>query len=155
LYFPSISLSLNRTKHVSFARSLTLASFDDAMGMRQNRLINARSQERLIGGKKSTLTITHQPSHHLQQIPMMQVQTIPILQKPQLQQTFSQPHIGQPLPILPTIQQQPSTMEQVLEKQKRNVMKTQATQTEVFLGRKVPATQTLSLSPRTVHRVSK
>lgn len=145
-------LLFSRTKHVSFARSLTLASFDDAMGGRQNRIMNS-SQERLIGGKKSTLTITHQPSH-LQQLPMMQIQTIPIIQKPQLQQTFSQPHIGQPLPILPMIQQ--SIQEQVLEKQKRNVMKTQATQTELFLGRKVPATQTLlSLSPRTVHRVSK
>lgn len=144
------SFCLIRTKHVSFARSLTLASFDDAMGVRQNRLINARSQERLIGGKKSTLTITHQPSHMPS---MMQIQTIPILQKPQLHQTFSQPHIGQPLPILPTIQQ--SIQEQVLEKQKRNVMKTQATQTELLLGRKAPAMQTLSLSPRTVHRVSK
>lgn len=141
-------LLFSRTKHVSFARSLTLASFDDAMGGRQNRIMNS-SQERLIGGKKSTLTITHQPSH-LQQIPMMQIQTIPILQKPQLQQTYSQPHIGQPLPMI-----QQSIQEQVLEKQKRNVMKTQATQTEVFLGRKVPVTQTLlSLSPRTVHRVS-
>lgn len=118
-------------------------------------MLNARSQERLIGGKKSTLTITHQQPQ-LQQI--MQVQTIPILQKPQLQQTFSQPHIGgHPLPILPTIQQHQEQMHNsMLEKQKRNVMKTQATQTEVFLGigRKTPATQTLSLSPRTVHRVS-
>lgn len=115
-------------------------------------MLNARSQERLIGGKKSTLTITHQQPQ-LQQI--MQVQTIPILQKQQLQQTFSQPHIGGHL--LPTIQQhQEQLHSSMLEKQKRNVMKTQATQTEVFLGigRKVPATQALSLSPRTVHRVS-
>lgn len=119
------------------------------MGIRQNRMINARSQERLIGGKKSTLTITHQTPQQI-----MQVQTVPILQKPQLQQTFSQPHIGaQPLPILPTIHQE-QMHSSMLEKQKRNVMKTQATQTEVFPGRKVPATQTLSLSPRTVHRVS-
>lgn len=116
-------------------------------------MLNARSQERLIGGKKSTLTITHQQPQ-LQQI--VQVQTVPILQKPQLQQTFSQPHMGgQPLPILPTIQQHQEQMHSsMLEKQKRNIMKTQATQTEVFGGRKVPATQTLSLSPRTVHRVS-
>lgn len=136
-----------RTKHVSFARSLTLASFDDAIGMRPgNRMLNARSQERLIGGKKPTLTITQQPPH-LQQMPMMQMQTI--LQKPQLQQSLSQP------PMMQSMTQQ--TFEShSMEKQKRNVMKTQATQTEVCLGRKTPnAPSTLSLSPRTVHRVSR
>jgi hypothetical protein len=137
----------SRTKHVSFARSLTLASFDDAIGVRQNRLLNARSQERLIGGKKATMTITQQPPP-LQQIPIMQVQAIPILQKTQLQQTLSQPHLGQ------LSNQQISELHSISEKQKRNVMKTQATQTEMFLGRKQPAAQTLSLSPRTVHRVS-
>lgn len=136
---------MNRTKHVSFARSLTLASFDDAIGMRPgNRLLNARSQERLIGGKKPTLTITQQPPH-LQQITMMQMPTI--LQKPQLQQTLSQP------PMMQSMNQQ-SFETHSMEKQKRNVMKTQATQTEVCLGKKTPnAPNTLSLSPRTVHRV--
>ena len=115
-------------------------------------MLNARSQERLIGGKKSSMTIAQQqpPLQHV-----MQVQTIPILQKPQLHQTFSQPHIGGHQ-ILPTIQQhQEQLHNSMLEKQKRYVMKTQATQTEIYLGRKTPATQTLSLSPRTVHRVSK
>lgn len=113
------------------------------MGMRQSRMSNARSQERLIGGKKPTLTITQQPP---QQISMVQLQTIPMIQKSQLQQTLSQPHIGQHL--------NHQIIESHNEKQKRNVMKTQATQTEVLLGRKVPAMQTLSLSPRTIHRVS-
>lgn len=140
----------SRTKHVSFARSLTLASFDDAIGMRPgNRMLNARSQERLIGGKKPTITITQQPPHlqQLQQIPMpmpiMQMQMPTILQKPQLQQTLSQPH--------PTMLMSQQSFEAHI---KRNVMKTQATQTEVCLGRKPNAQPTLSLSPRTVHRVS-
>ncbi|KAL7032345.1 hypothetical protein ACKWTF_007294 [Chironomus riparius] len=131
-----------RTKHVSFARSLTLASFDDAIGVKQNRILNARSQERLIGGKKPTITISHQQP----QMPAMHIQAIPMLQKPQLQQTLSQPQLGQL-----TNQQIPET--NTIEKHKRNVMKTQATQTEVYVGRKLPASQTLSLSPRTVHRV--
>jgi hypothetical protein len=153
LYF-YIFLFYSRTKHVSFARSLTLASFDDAIGMRQNRMLNARSQERLIGGKKSTMTITTQPAQQ-QQISLVQVQPIPILQKPLLHQTLSQPHLGQPLisnQQLMEIQQQQQL--QLCEKQKRNVMKTQATQTELLVGRKSPASQTLSLSPRTIHRVS-
>lgn len=133
-------LFTTRTKHVSFARSLTLASFDDAIGTRPgNQMMNSRSQERLIGGKKPTITITQQqPPHHM---PMMQMQTI--LHKPQLQQTLSQ----QPM------NQQSFEMHSV-EKQKRNVMKTQATQTEVYVGKKPNAPQNLSLSPRTVHRVS-
>ncbi|KAG5684043.1 hypothetical protein PVAND_013295 [Polypedilum vanderplanki] len=110
-------------------------------------MIDARSQERLIGGKKPTMTITQQPPQQ-QQIPIMQVQAVPILQKTQLQQTLSQPHLGQ------ISNQQINEMHNLnAEKQKRNVMKTQATQTEMFLGRKMPAAQTLSLSPRTVHRV--
>lgn len=108
-------------------------------------MFNARSQERLIGGKKPTLTITQQPPH-VQQIPMMQMQTI--LQKPMLQQTFSQPPLMQPM-------NQQSFETHSMEKQKRNVMKTQATQTELCVARKAQTPpQTLSLSPRTVHRVS-
>lgn len=111
-------------------------------------MLNARSQERLIGGKKPTLTITQQPPHlqQQQQMPMMQmpIQITTILQKPQLQQTMSQPH--SPMPLM--------SQQSFEAHSKRNVMKTQATQTEVCLGRKPNAQPTLSLSPRTVHRVS-
>jgi hypothetical protein len=112
-------------------------------------MLNARSQERLIGGKKPTITITQQPPQmqQIQQLPVMQMQMQTILQKPQLQQTLSQPHLMQPM-------SQQSFEMHCIEKQKRNVMKTQATQTEVCVGRKPNAPQNLSLSPRTVHRVS-
>lgn len=122
---------------------MTLASFDDAINLRQNKTLNVRSQERLIGGKKSALTITQQiPQHHQSPI---EIQSLPFLRKPQLQQTFSQPQLGQNQMLADL---------QVAEKQKRNVMKTQATQTEVYAGSKVQLPHALLLSPRTMHRVS-
>ncbi len=86
-----------------------------------------RSQERLIGGKKSSLppAITHTIMH---------------------QQPLG---IHQPLTNVASV---PEIV--VVEKMKRLTMKAQATQTEVCLGRKAMPIQHLSLSPRTIHRVS-
>lgn len=86
-----------------------------------------RSQERLIGGKKSLPpAITHTIMH--QQQPL---------------------GIHQPLTSVTSV---PEIV--VVEKTKRLTMKAQATQTEVCLGRKAMPIQHLSLSPRTIHRVS-
>lgn len=167
---------------MSFARSLTLTSFDEAMGMRpMNRMLN-RSQERLIGGKKPTITISQQQPMAtmvgvptiLQKVPLQQQQ--PILQQPlqQHQQLFQhQPQLNQQQQFQmpqqnyyqhPQLSQQQSQQSQmslssnqevvVIEKLKRGVMKTQATQTEVYHGRKNMPPHHLSLSPRTIHRVS-
>ncbi|EAT39051.1 AAEL009135-PA, partial [Aedes aegypti] len=158
-----------RTKHVSFARSYTLTSFDEAMGGRPlSRLAAARSQERLIGGKKPTITLAqHQPSaaqygtplHSILQQPNQQ----PLLAQ-QLQQQHQQLQVGQQQP--PSVHQhihahqhmqhlQPPHPGQLImiEKIKRSAMKTQATQTEVYLNKKAAAPHHLSLSPRTIHRV--
>ncbi|XP_039294153.1 uncharacterized protein LOC111051707 isoform X2 [Nilaparvata lugens] len=101
---PALPVTPHRQKHVSFARSHTLTSFDDA-AISIGRSSAAASQERLIDGKKST-------------------------------ETREQP---------------PKVV--VMEKVKRAPMKTQATQTEVCLGRKPLPPSYLSLSPRTVQRV--
>ncbi|XP_049948162.1 uncharacterized protein LOC126456455 [Schistocerca serialis cubense] len=90
-------------KHVSFARSHTLTSFD------VGSCSLARSRERLVDGKERA-AIRPQP-----------------------------PADG------------PKVV--VLEKLKRAPMKTQATQTDVCLGRRPLVANYLSLSPRTIHRV--
>lgn len=123
-----ISSLFSRAKHVSFARSHTLTSFDEAIvGRSITRMNTTRSQERLIGGKKSLPpAITHTIMH--QQQPL---------------------GIHQPLTSVTSV---PEIV--VVEKTKRLTMKAQATQTEVCLGRKAMPIQHLSLSPRTIHRVS-
>ncbi|XP_049283063.1 uncharacterized protein LOC125763711 isoform X1 [Anopheles funestus] len=223
-----------RTKHVSFARSYTLTSFDEAMGSRPlSRLAAARSQERLIGGKKPTITLAQHTATPYVGAPLHSILTQPTAQQPLLPQALqkqplsvpqnpshSQPQQQQqqqpqqPQHVL--IQQQPTShlhqhlhqqhlqhLQQqqaallahqahlqhqqhqqhqhqqhqqqqqhqaaqlaaqqqqlqhqqemvVLEKVKRSAMKTQATQTEVYLGKKGTAPHNLSLSPRTIHRV--
>ncbi|XP_024084743.1 uncharacterized protein LOC106669477 isoform X2 [Cimex lectularius] len=98
---PLMAPIVHRPKHVSFARSHTMQSFDDTVSFGSGSCITSCSQERLIDGKKSS--------------------------------------------------EMPKVI--VLEKAKRAPMKTQATQTEVCLGRKPLPPNYLSLSPRTVQRV--
>jgi hypothetical protein len=88
-----------------------------------------RSQERLIGGKKPTITVTHQ-------------------------QPFSQTMPIQIQPNLLNSQNLLSAQQEIVVQTKRNAMKTQATQTELYLARKQFSSHHLSLSPRTIHRVS-
>lgn len=159
-----------RIKHVSFARSHTLTSFDEATVVHSvSRMNSAKSQERLIGGKKPSITShSHNHQHHqTQQQPVyptsilpLAVATIPQQQQQQIQQHQHQHHqhhqshqahsTHQPLSAA-------SSQEVVLlEKLKRGAMKTQATQTEGCLAARKQALEgsQLSLSPRTVHRVS-
>lgn len=131
-----------RTKHVSFARSHTLTSFDEAMvGRSVSRLSTARSQERLIGSKKPTWS----PNQSILQSVLHQQQQSMIPGFQNVGQSFA------------SIQSSASNDQDVVlvEKFKRaGTMKTQATQTDVCLARKSMANHHLSLSPRTIHRVN-
>ncbi|XP_028131429.1 uncharacterized protein LOC114327122 isoform X3 [Diabrotica virgifera virgifera] len=107
----SSSVMLPGKKHVSFARSHTLASFDNAL---------------------STLSYS---TGHLNQIATSQERLLDV-RKPEL---------------TPIITKQPE-QEVFCDKIKRVPMKTQATQTEVGLGRK-PLPPHINLSPRTIQKV--
>nr|XP_041631901.1 uncharacterized protein LOC108074348 isoform X1 [Drosophila kikkawai] len=170
-----------RTKHVSFARSHTLTSFDNVnAGFRSSgRLKTARSQERLIGGKKPIIATgsmyeTLQPpqQQHQVQVPQ-QSSTLPKTWLPppvQLQpcQHHHAPiHLHQPMPDnmvgliipqpLPLTLPLPSPEVLIVEKKFRNAMKTQATQTDAAARRNQGQvgynTQVLALSPRPPHRI--
>ncbi|XP_030759239.1 uncharacterized protein LOC115884730 isoform X1 [Sitophilus oryzae] len=110
---PSMQPNQAGKKHVSFARSHTLTSFDDAMSSltssssHLNRI--TRSQERLLEVKIAEDAITKQPE-------------------------LSENVV-------------------ILDKIKRAPMKTQATQTDVGLGRKPITPGNLHLSPRTIQKV--
>ncbi|XP_017075659.2 uncharacterized protein LOC108110908 [Drosophila eugracilis] len=172
-----------RTKHVSFARSHTLTSFDNVnAGFRSSgRLKSARSQERLIGGKKpiiatGSLYETLQPPLQGQQQPQqMQPQQSSTLPKSWLpppvqlqpcQHHHAPIHLHQPIPDnmvgliipqpLPLALPLPSPEVLIVEKKFRNAMKTQATQTDAAARRQGQIgynTQVLALSPRPPHRI--
>lgn len=126
---------------MSFARSHTLTSFDEMSFGRSSRLSATKSQERLIGGKKATnspeLLQHHQLHHHLHHTH-------------QHQQLHDKQRFQIAAANIPLIQ--PEIIN--IEKLKKSVMKAQATQTDIFLARKLSMSSHLSLSPRTVHRVS-
>lgn len=126
---------------MSFARSHTLTSFEDLTVDRSvSRLSTTKSQERLIGGKKgrsSTEHLHHHQLHHGHQYAQ---------EKAKLQESSA-------LPLANVAKLK--TDSELIEKLKRNVKKTQATQTDVFASRKLSFSSNMSnmsMSPRSAHR---
>ncbi|KAJ0174717.1 hypothetical protein K1T71_009825 [Dendrolimus kikuchii] len=153
---PPLTIPPHRTKHVSFARSHTLTTFDDSVmpaAVGGNRF--RRDCERLIDGRVvkpepkpySTLPVMFQPFPPYPQF-MTQTAPAPIHYPPPIAPlpTHSAPSVQRP-----TQTEQPKVV--VLDSIKKGVMRTQATQTEVCLGRKPLPPNYLSLSPRTIKRV--
>ncbi|CAH0589127.1 unnamed protein product [Chrysodeixis includens] len=153
---PPLTIPPHRTKHVSFARSHTLTTFDDSVmpaAVSGNRY--RRDCERLIDGRVvkpepkpySTLPVMFQPFPPYPPF-IAQSAPAPIHYPPPIT-----PHPGHPIPQMPrpTQTEQPKVV--VLDSIKKGVMRTQATQTEVCLGRKPLPPNYLSLSPRTIKRV--
>ncbi|XP_073961320.1 uncharacterized protein isoform X5 [Choristoneura fumiferana] len=151
---PPLTIPPHRAKHVSFARSHTLTTFDDSVmpaAVSSGRF--RRDCERLIDGRVikpepkpySTLPIMFQPFTPYPQY--MGTQAPAPMHYPPI--TPLQPHA--PAVPIQTQTEQPKVV--VLDSIKKGVMRTQATQTEVCLGRKPLPPHYLSLSPRTIKRV--
>lgn len=136
-------IPLFRTKHVSFARSHTLTSFDEvsvgSLARSASRLNTAKSQERLIGGKK----VTNSPET---QSRFFNSNNQPIVETNRIK--TANDNFGT------NISNSPSEAA-IIEKLKRNVKKTQATQTDVFSGRRSSMRSNMSsTSPRSSQRVN-
>ncbi|KPJ16021.1 Regulator of G-protein signaling 12 [Papilio machaon] len=152
---PPLTIPPHRTKHVSFARSHTLTTFDDSvMPAAVSGGRYRRDCERLIDGRTvkpeskpyAALPVIFQPFAPYPQY--IAAQNAPAMHYP--------PPMG-PMPTHPIVPPQRPQQEQpkvvVLDSIKKGVMRTQATQTEVCLGRKPLPPNYLSLSPRTIKRV--
>lgn len=101
-----------------------------------------KSQERLIGGKKVRSSIEHlqqQQQHHHQLHHGHQYTTHTKLRTPE----------GSDLPLISKLKSE----SELIEKLKRNVKKTQATQTDCLSARKLSFSSSMSMSPRSAHRV--
>lgn len=118
-------------------------------GRSPSRLTSAKSQERLIGGLKPTnspeLIQHHQFHHHLHHAHQQHVHDTTQQRLP----------MGSSISIQASEQQFIPTESPVsIEKFKRSSMKAQATQTDCYPVRKFSTTSRMSLSPRTISRVS-
>ncbi|CAH2258228.1 jg19922 [Pararge aegeria aegeria] len=151
---PPLTIPPHRTKHVSFARSHTLTTFDDSvMPAAVTGPRFRRDCERLIDGRPenkpyATLPVMFQPfppyPQYIAQPPA------PIHYPPPITPMVHSAHTGVPVQR-PTLIDGPKVV--VLDTIKKGVMRTQATQTEACLGRKPHPPNYLSLSPRTIKRV--
>ncbi|CAH2092794.1 unnamed protein product [Euphydryas editha] len=153
---PPLTIPPHRTKHVSFARSHTLTTFDDSVmpaAVSGSRF--RRDCERLIDGRVvkpenkpySTLPVMFQPFPPYPQY---------IAAQPPAPIHYPPPIAPLPAHTIPPVQRPTQTEAPkvvVLDSIKKGVMRTQATQTEVCLGRKPLPPNYLSLSPRTIKRV--
>ncbi|XP_050665909.1 uncharacterized protein LOC126966076 [Leptidea sinapis] len=148
---PPLTIPPHRTKHVSFARSHTLTTFDDSVmpaAVGTNRF--RRDCERLIDGRVvkpenkayATLPVMFQPF-----TPYPQYVPAPVHYPPVTPLPAHPTHSA----TLPRTSQSEHAKVLVIDSIKKGVMRTQATQTEASIGRK--ATNYLSLSPRTIKRV--
>lgn len=126
---------------MSFARSHTLTSFDEvsvgSLARTVPRLSTAKSQERLIGGKK--VSNSPEPQSHL-----FNLNNQPDKKRIQTANNM----------LIGTNLSHSASEAAMIEKLKRNAMKTQATQTDVFSGRRLSMRSNVSASPRSSNRVS-
>ncbi|GBP52257.1 hypothetical protein EVAR_83118_1 [Eumeta japonica] len=155
---PPLSIPPSRTKHVSFARAHTLTTFDDsvmpaAVAEGAPQRYRRDCTERLIDGR---VVKTMEPVGYPLVMPYPHMTYYPPPAPAPVHYPSPLPHAPHTMTHAQTFPRTSQTEHPkvvVLDSIKKGVMRTQATQTEVCLGRKPLPPNYLSLSPRTIKRV--